>query len=66
MYDSITVLPPPVGGLEGLVLGGGDAEMALDEDLPSVDSSFSERSIDDLPDDSVVDESEEEPILEDD
>jgi hypothetical protein len=66
MYDSITVLPPPVEGLEGLVLGGGDAEMALDEDLPNVDSSFSERSIDDLPDDSVVDESEEEPILEDD
>jgi hypothetical protein len=58
MYDSITVLPPSV---EGLILGGDDE---VDGDVASADS-WREGTDEELPDDSVIDESEEELIIED-
>jgi hypothetical protein len=59
MYDSITVVPPAVPGLEGLVIGGTGGQVELEGD-PIIPDSSSSESNDDLPDDSVVDESEDE------
>jgi hypothetical protein len=56
MYDSITVLPSSV---EGLVLGGDDN---VEGDVTS-EESLRESTDEELPDDSVIDESEEELIF---